>query len=313
MTNPLQEDKGLIEIHRICTNMSAIWRPTPCHDLGIDGQIEFIEPGTSISTGHIVAVQSKSGPSYFQNQDSGFVKYYPSKKHLRYWQRLKVPVILVLHNPEESLTLYTKVKPQLGDKGPIMVNKKQIFEPSCRDILMGMADDVYKELSPKKVLDKFKKITLTRESNKILTGIDFLLACTNRPCKYFEIRMCRISAIFDLICENTGYSITQEDYDYILRNVITIYSEKMAGGFFEEFEDMWYGLQIVPDISSPLTGFGQDVIDYLWSHLDDYLSHEIYLHLECYSSTDLAERISKCAQILSDKLDASDRLASEPR
>ncbi len=62
MVDPLQEDRGLIQAHAACVAMHAIWRPTPCHDLGVDGQIEFLEEGDSvISTGKIVAAQIKSG------------------------------------------------------------------------------------------------------------------------------------------------------------------------------------------------------------------------------------------------------------
>ncbi|RJE13301.1 hypothetical protein C0U42_16375 [Bacillus cereus] len=35
------------------------------NDLGIDGVIEFLEEDKSVSTGLMVGVQVKSGPSYF--------------------------------------------------------------------------------------------------------------------------------------------------------------------------------------------------------------------------------------------------------
>jgi hypothetical protein len=313
MKDPLQEDKGLIEIHRACVQMSAIWRPTPCHDLGIDGQIEFLEPGTSVSTGHIIAVQSKSGPSFFENQDANFVKFYPEEKHRRYWARLKIPVILVLHNPDKNQTLYTNVKPQLAGTGPILVNKSKIFDGASRDFLIGVAEEDLISPTPIEILDKFKSIELNRDNDKMLTGIDFLLACTNRVGRYFEIRMRRVTALFELISEDGGYSIWQTDYDYILRNVITIQSRKLSDDFLDEFEDMWYGLQTVPDIASPFTKLGDDVIDCLWANIDKYLSAESYRHLEIPNNIKLANYIAEYAQKLSDKLDASDRMAIEPR
>ncbi|MHB8882636.1 MAG: DUF4365 domain-containing protein [Thermodesulfovibrionales bacterium] len=276
MTDPLQEDRGLIEIHRACVQMSAIWRPTPSHDLGVDGQIEFLEPGTSVSTGHIIAVQSKSGPSFFKNQDDNFVSYYPAEKHRRYWSRLKIPVILVLHNPDENLTIYTSVKPQLAGTGPILVNRNKILNGSSRESLIGSPDHNLLLPSPAEILDKFKRIELERDDNKTLTGIDFLLACTNKTGRYFEIRMRRISSLFALLSEDDGYTTSQEDYDYILRNVMLIHSNKLAEDFLDEFEEMWFGLHTVPDIASPFTNVGDDVIDNLWSNLDNYVSLESY-------------------------------------
>jgi hypothetical protein len=313
VTDPLQEDKGLIEIHKACVQMNAIWRTTPSHDLGIDGQIEFLEPNANISTGHIVAVQSKSGPSFFKNQDDNFVKFYPEEKHRRYWSRLKIPVILVLHNPEEYLTIYTSVKPQLVGKGPILLNKNKVLDGASRNFLIDASESEPHHKSPSDILNRFMRIELDREGNKTITGIDFLLACTNRIGRYFEIRMRRVTALFDLLSEDNGYSIGQRDYDYILRNIMTIQANKMTEDFLDEFEDMWYGLQMVPDIDAPFTKSGDDVIDYLWANLDTCLSKESYSHLGIKTSNELANHIADYTQNLSDKLDESDRMAIEPR
>jgi hypothetical protein len=312
-TNPLQEDNGLIEIHRICVQMHAIWRPTICHDLGVDGQIEFLEPGTNLSTGYILAVQSKSGPSYFQNQDNTFVKFYLDDKHRQYWRRIQLPVILVLHNPVQSLTIFTNVKPQLSGDGPLLIEKSKIFNNSCREFLIGIIKEYANELSPKEILDKLRRIELNRDGNKILTGIDFLLACTNRSGRYFELRMRRVCALFELLSLGTGYYINSEDYEFILRNVITIHSCKIAEDFMNEFESVWYDLNSVPDISSPLTAIGNDVIDYVYSHPEKYILLDSYSHLGITNHSELIKLISSYAQQLSDKLDSSDRITIEPR
>ncbi len=129
MPDPLQEDRGLIQVHSACVGMRAIWRPTPCHDLGVDGQIEFLEQGDGvISTGKIVAVQVKSGPSYFKDRTEDGIIYYPSPKHRRYWRSLNLPLLLVLHNPEADETFYTEVKPQLGAGGPVLVPRSNRFD-----------------------------------------------------------------------------------------------------------------------------------------------------------------------------------------
>ena len=141
MANPLQEDHGLIRVHEASVAMHAAWRPTPCHDIGIDGQIEFLEHQSS--TGKLVAVQVKSGPSFFTHVDGNDFKYYPSAKHVLYWRALNIPVLLVLHNPDIDLTIYADVKLQLdiGD-GPIRVPKHQTLSASSRDEILGICDRV---------------------------------------------------------------------------------------------------------------------------------------------------------------------------
>jgi len=175
----LQEDKGLIEIHKICIEMDAIWRPTPCHDLGIDGQIEFLERGTHVSTGCIIAVQAKSGPSYFRCADANQVKYYAEEKHRRYWSRLNLPVILVLHNPEDNTTLYANVKSNregLQNDVSIKINKDNKFCNTCRDALITLALD---RPRPEEILNRFIDIKLDLDCGKFLSGIDFLLLFQN--------------------------------------------------------------------------------------------------------------------------------------
>jgi hypothetical protein len=119
-SNIMQEHRGIAKVHSICAEMNAIWRATCASDLGIDGQIEFLEPGKAVSTGCLVAVQVKSGPSYFTTTRGNEVTFQPTQKHRRYWTRLALPVVLVLHDPDRNLTIYARVKPQLVNDGPIV-------------------------------------------------------------------------------------------------------------------------------------------------------------------------------------------------
>ena len=316
MITLLQEDSGLIKIYSVCLSMSAIWRPTPNHDIGIDGQIEFLEPNTNISTGHVVAVQSKSGPSYFSHEDDKSFKYYPEERHRRYWKKLKIPVLLVLHNPDNDLTLFARVKPQLDRDGPIIVRKDCLFVSSARDAIIAEIEKDYEEFidrNPFHVLEGFRRIKHVREGHKEISGIDFLLACTNRNRNYFEIRMCRMVSLFELLSEESGVSIGSDDHDYIQRNVLECHIERIVQDFLEEFDYMWYELHMVPDISVPLTTVGTKAIECMWDNLDQYLVHSNYSHLKYDDIQELGKYISSSAQLSSDRLDASDRLGEAPR
>lgn len=266
----LQEDKGLIEIHRICVGMNAIWRPTPCHDLGVDGQIEFLEEGTSVSTGIIVAVQSKSGPSYFLHDDGENIKYYPADKHTQYWDRIKLPIILVLHNPDSDTTIYTKIKPQLNQCGPILVCKGSSFCVGSRSELIRYSEEYMYETRPEILLNRLMSIELAVDYGKKLNGIDFLLASTIKDENIYEVSMARYHALLEDISENGSYAIDQRTYDFINRCVLTLHSQKIVEDFLEEYETSWYGEEFVPEITVPLTKLGNDVIAYLWNNIGTY-------------------------------------------
>ena len=84
--------------------MEWIWREQSVLDFGIDGHIEIVgEDGEP--TGQLIAVQVKSGPSYFRRGESTF-PYYVDERHVKYWDQHCLPTILVLHNPVNDLTVW---------------------------------------------------------------------------------------------------------------------------------------------------------------------------------------------------------------
>lgn len=94
---------GLIVEHEL----GWIFREQSTSDYGIDALIEERGPDGK-PTGKLVALQIKSGPSYFKPKGAGYV-YYGEKRHLRYWANHSLPVFIILHNPETQTTLWQKV------------------------------------------------------------------------------------------------------------------------------------------------------------------------------------------------------------
>src|SRR5579863_2968056 len=70
-----------------------IWRETPLGDIGVDGQIEHLTPDGR-PTALLVAVQVKSGESYFGEVKNRCVIHRPSERHRGYWERFPIPVLL---------------------------------------------------------------------------------------------------------------------------------------------------------------------------------------------------------------------------
>ncbi|WP_139051675.1 DUF4365 domain-containing protein, partial [Pseudomonas amygdali] len=88
---------------------NQIWRETGTGDVGIDGNIEFVN-AEGFATGRIVAVQVKSGPSYFKNPTLTGWKFYPERKHRNYWESFSLPVLLVLHDPDTNKSYWADAR-----------------------------------------------------------------------------------------------------------------------------------------------------------------------------------------------------------
>jgi hypothetical protein len=303
ISNPLQEDLGLIEIHKVCIEMQAIWRPTPCHDLGVDGQIEFLEQTDNvISTGKIVAVQVKSGPSYFKTKTETHVKYYPSEKHRRYWQSLNLPIIIVLHCPNTGQTIYANLKSQLDFKSPILVPLDQCIHKSVRADLLTLCDYID---DPAEVLFKLKNVTYMSGWGKTVSGIEFLLSCLNLRHEYFELRMVRILEMLELSLDGDGGLCTGSlTYDFIHRCSSICMSAKISESFSEIYDYYWYELEQVPEFTVLLTPFGSKVADYLIEHANQLVRYETFSQYGFDNAREIAIWLEKSCQRASEQMDA---------
>ncbi|MFZ4703196.1 MAG: DUF4365 domain-containing protein, partial [Candidatus Methylumidiphilus sp.] len=97
-----QERLGVNAVAETMARLGLIWRETPMADVGIDGQIEYVDK-EGFATGRIIAAQIKSGPSFFKEKDDNWT-FYPEDKHRFYWERFPLPVLIILHNPETNFS-----------------------------------------------------------------------------------------------------------------------------------------------------------------------------------------------------------------
>ncbi|MGO4642478.1 DUF4365 domain-containing protein [Mesorhizobium sp. 2RAF45] len=99
---------GVNETERIILSMNWYFRRQLESDIGVDAQAEPVVDGEA--TGQIIGIQIKSGPSYFTRKRGSSYVYRGTARHLAYWERLSIPLLLVLHNPETNETVWTKVE-----------------------------------------------------------------------------------------------------------------------------------------------------------------------------------------------------------
>ena len=75
-------------------SLGWIFRRQEHRDTGIDAQVEVVLSGEA--TGLVLALQIKTGPSYFTEKTSKGWRYRGNYSHLRYWNEHNLPVIVVL-------------------------------------------------------------------------------------------------------------------------------------------------------------------------------------------------------------------------
>lgn len=307
------EHLGLAAVHGVCASMNAIWRPTSANDLGVDGQIEFLESDLPICSGHLLAVQVKSGKSYFVGSKDGEAAVRPTKRQRAYWSRLPLPVIIVLHNPESGLTVFTDVKRQLGrDAGTIHVPLDSIFNASARAELLEIAERFHGTGDPASILQRLSCARLDVGSDREITGVEFLLACANLDQGYFELRMARLYPLLERAEGLEGVSWGHREYDWILRCTLLCWGRRLIEPFEEEFDYWWYDQEMVPDIVVALTGLGREVLEYLLEHAAEYLNWAALGGERQEEARGLADEIAADCQANSDRHDRSERLGEFP-
>lgn len=77
-----------------------LFREQFSHDYGIDAQVEIVSEGKP--TGDLIAIQIKSGSSYFSEETDTEIVYRADDKHIKYWSKHCLPVIIIVYHHERD-------------------------------------------------------------------------------------------------------------------------------------------------------------------------------------------------------------------
>lgn len=106
---------GIHAVASIFTKLNWAFREQPTSDFGIDAQAEKLNPDGKAG-GKLIALQIKTGASYFRKRGDGYV-FYGDERHREYWTNHSLPVFLILHNTDTGLTLWQRIEPHLIEDG----------------------------------------------------------------------------------------------------------------------------------------------------------------------------------------------------
>lgn len=95
---------GIYKCGEICEKIGFIFREQTICDYGIDAIIERNDE--RYASGKLIAVQIKSGDSYFKEIKEDKVVFRGEKKHYDYWLKHSLPVIIVLYSPSNDKCIW---------------------------------------------------------------------------------------------------------------------------------------------------------------------------------------------------------------
>ncbi|MDQ6879386.1 MAG: DUF4365 domain-containing protein [Candidatus Dormibacteraeota bacterium] len=124
-------------------NLGWLFREQPTEDYGIDAQVEVEEGG--VVAGRLLALQIKSGLSWFKEPDAGGWWFRPNEAHVQYWRNHSLPVVVVLFNPESERCHWQLVNPHTlvrtsSDGWKVLVPEDHVLDDTARDALRQAAE-----------------------------------------------------------------------------------------------------------------------------------------------------------------------------
>ena len=119
------------------------FREQPVKDYGIDAHVEPFD-GSNRPSGRLIALQLKSGGSYFREKAAGGWVYRGENKHLRYWLGHVLPVLIILLDPDARILYWqhvTEDRVEYTDGAwKIVVPPDQVLTAAAAEQLRCVAD-----------------------------------------------------------------------------------------------------------------------------------------------------------------------------
>lgn len=267
-----QERFGVNAVAEVMAKLGQIWRETSLSDVGIDGQIEYVNTD-GYATGKIIAVQVKSGASFFKERDDNWL-FYPEEKHRLYWENFPLPVFIVLHNPETGLSYWKNVRHSLRtveakDGKAILVPKANVLQEI--DINTLFKDFAAAEQSFMEVSDVLKYLIDKENENpqfRITYFNIFCLGLTN-ICRSLYFGMDLAFNIAE--CKSAdGISIGVREQEFLFDFIKFLVHQNIVNLDFSDCMIDWYDRKLLPIFIAPLTSRGKELIELINGLEEEY-------------------------------------------
>lgn len=131
------ERLGIAALDTFFSTHGWLFREQTTHDYGIDAHVEIVDENHR-PTGKLIAIQIKSGTSFFKKQTPKSFVFRTNDKHVAYWIGHSMPVIVVLYNPMTKTAHWKQVTrrttKQAGNSWKIHVPKSDMLADPVRTL-----------------------------------------------------------------------------------------------------------------------------------------------------------------------------------
>jgi hypothetical protein len=261
--NYFTERDGVIAVSQIVNRMKCVWRETPIKDIGIDGQIEYVNSNNE-ADGHIVAVQVKSGTSYITRNDD-FIKVDVEEKHRDYWERFPLPVILIVYDPVRQEAYWQDARQILrsGIVAVINVPKANILRRESKlEIFRNCGALGYEFLDEDEVVRQL----ILNKHNKPGFPISFFDIFVNGLTDigdkvFFSMGLCKEIADFNVFRNGNRYvNIADAEFGFIDKYIDFIVSQSLIVFDYSIYRMDCDKRMLVSTFIAPLTARGKSIL-----------------------------------------------------
>ncbi len=267
--NQLLDQQGMSYITHILSKKGCIINEYK-RENGIDAICELrAEP--YLSSGLFLAIQLKTGESYFEYKDSDNYYYYADDKHIDYWIKCCMPVIFIMHNPQNNLTLWNKIeksnliKTKKGCRITIPCNN-QLEKLEILSLYEAFYGKIYTDIIQfEAVFNDLKNLKYEMDTDVNISGLELFISGLCNSCRQLYFNVDIYSNLIEKKISN--FDITYfiwpqnffEEYFCILN-----YHNLLVGNFEFELQEI-NEYELLPILIKYLTHNGREFLKYLQS------------------------------------------------
>ena len=265
----LTDQQGIGHLMHLLSKKGCIVNECSGRETGIDAICEF-RTGPYESSGIFLAIQLKTGSSYFSKKKDGEYCYYADDKHVDYWLKCNMPVLFIIYNPESEEILWTKI-----EKGNLVKTKTGCRIDISPENRLGEIDaqKIYEVFYGKLYSDEksFDQVIYDLEANTFresdqltISGLELFIngMCNNCHQLYFHTEL--YSNLMDYKAISAGMGgFTYPNDGFFEQYFATLnYHNLLAGTFEQELNDI-NARNLIPYFIKYLSPNGLAFIEYL--------------------------------------------------
>jgi hypothetical protein len=241
MNEQVKTDRlGVSKLDYFFSSNGWLFREQFLHDYGIDAQVEIVNDVKP--TGDLIAMQIKSGQSYFLEQTDAEIVYRTDDKHIEYWYRHSLPVIIFLYHPSRDTFYWERV-----DEDTIINTGKgwKINIPKSQTLTVDSLDAFRNLTQPPPYIQKLNKLRLDKRWIDLVANGETVYIeyedWINKSLPRFQIRIgCETRSDVKKETWPTIYGVGLSMEEAVSHTIPWADYELDHDAYYEYIESVWY-------------------------------------------------------------------------